>query len=163
MGLSTRQIVGAFAAALAGGLAGMFLFLILGLIVSEYVVVVLALAEAALLASLGGVWAANSLSSGGIRTRLLPVVGATETVAAIMAVVVLAVEALRSALLGPVLYVGIVCALVLALAATLAIGYFRTPDKGGNDAAFTGWLILAGILLVPAVFLVAWLVGLTGA
>jgi len=163
MGGSILQTLGVFFAALIGSALGLFLILTLVLIASEYVIFPLALVVGALLAALCAGWAANYLSPDGTRTQLLPVAGATEVVAVIVAIVLLAIPAFREALLGPVLYIGLACALALALVASLFTLRLRTAEKDSRDGAVTLALIALGVLLVPAVIFVAWLAGLTGA
>jgi hypothetical protein len=163
MGLSFPQALGAFLAALFAGALGMFLVLPLGLIVSEFVIFPLALVVGAVLAALGAGWASNRLSANGTRTQLLQVVGATEVVAAVIAVVLLASSEFRQALLGPVLSIGLFCALALALAATLATWRLRSLEKGSRDGLLTLGLLALAVLIVPGVIFVAWLAGLTGA
>src|SRR4051812_222340 len=132
MGLSFPQTLGAFLVGLLGSILGIFLVLPLGLIVSEFVIFPLALVVGAALAALGAGWASNLLSANGTRTQLLQVVGATEAVATVMAVILLASSEFRQALLGPVLYIGLFCALALALAATMATWRLRTLQKGSR-------------------------------
>lgn len=163
MGLSFPQALGAFLAALVGSALGLFLVLPLGLIATEWVIFPLALGVAALFAALAAGWAANWLAAGGPRTRLAQVVVATVVVAAVMAAILLATTAFRQALLGPVGYIGLFCALALALAATLATGRFRTPERASGEVLLTVGLLALAVLLVPGVLFVAWLAGLTGA
>ena len=150
-------------AALLGAAIGVYLVLPLGLIIVEYVIFPLALAVAAVLASLGAGWAGNRLASDHTRTQLLRVVGVTEAVAAVLAVVFLAIAALRLVLLGPVFYLGLFCALVLALTATIATGRFRSRQSASNDGRLTVWLLVLVVVSVPAVIFLAWLAGLAGA
>jgi hypothetical protein len=163
MGLSFPQALGAFLAALVGSALGLFLVLPLGLIAAELVVFPLALGVAALLAALAAGWAANWLAAGGTRTQLGQVVAATEAAAAVLAVSLLASATFQQALLGPVGYIGLICALALALAATLATGRLRTAKHRSGEVGLTVGLLLLAVLLVPGVLFVAWLAGLTGA
>jgi hypothetical protein len=163
MRVSLPQALVTFGAALIGSAVGIFLVLPLGLIASEFVIYPLALFVAALLASVGAGWAANFLSPDDTRTRLLHVAGATVGLAAIIAVVLLAIETFRVALLGPVIYIGVFSALVLALAASVAAWYFRTQEKGSRDGLITFGLIALAVLIVPVVIFLASLAGLIGA
>jgi hypothetical protein len=149
--------------ALIGSAAGIFLILPLGLIASEYVIFPLALGVAAILASLCAAWAGNFLAGDGTGSRLLRVVGATEGVAAIIAVLMLAGASLRLVLLGPLIYVAVACTLALAIAACVATWRFRGPGRAGGDARLTVGLLALAVVSVPAVIFIAWLAGLTGA
>jgi hypothetical protein len=155
--------VGTALVALFGSTIGIFLVLPLGLVVSEYVIFPLALGVATILGSLGAGWAGNWLAPNHTRTQLLRVVGVTEVVAAIVAVVVLANAALRLVLLGPLLYVGLSCILVLALAATIATWRFRSRERASRDGLLTLGLLVLAVVSVPVTIFLAWLAGLTGA
>jgi hypothetical protein len=150
-------------AALLGAAVGVFFVLPFGLIVVEYIIFPLSLAVAAVLASLAAGWVGNRLAADHTRTQLLPVVWATLAAAVVLAVLFLANAALRLVILGPVFYPGLVCALVLALAATIAAGRFRGRQTAGGDIRLTLLLLVAAVAGVPLVVFLAWLAGLAGA
>lgn len=165
-GTTTRRLafwVGTALAALFGSAISTFFVLPLGLAVSEFVIFPLALGVAAILASLGAGWAGNWLAPNRTCTQLLRVVGATEVAAAVLAVVVLTNAVLRLVLLGPLLYVGLSCILVLALTATVATWRFRSRERASRDGLLTLRLLVLAVVSVPVVVFLAWLAGLTGA
>jgi hypothetical protein len=155
--------IGTGLGALLGSAVGIFFVLPFGLIASEFVIFPLALGVAAILASLAAGWAGNWLASGRTRADLLRVVGVTELAATILAVGGLANSALRLVLLGPVIYVGLFCVLVLALTATAACWRFRTTKRAQSDGLITLGLLALAVVGVPVVVSLAWLVGLAGA
>jgi len=154
---------GTLAAALVCSVVGTFLILPLGLIVSEYVVFPLALGVTAVLASLGAGWAGNFLAGDGTRTQLTQVVGITLLTAAALAALFLINAGLRLVILGPVFYLGLTCALVLALAAALATWRMRSTQRGTRDGLLTLGLLAVVVASVPVVVFIAWLAGLAGA
>jgi hypothetical protein len=93
----------------------------------------------------------------------LRVVGVTEGVAAIIAVIVLAGASLRLVLLGPLIYVAVACACALAIAAGAATWRYRSAGRAAGDGLLTLGLLAFAMASVPATVFVAWLVGLTGA
>jgi hypothetical protein len=93
----------------------------------------------------------------------LRVVGVTEGVAAIIAVLVLSGASLRLVLLGPLIYVAIACACALAIAAGAATWRFRSAGMAARDGRLTLGLLALAIVSVPATVFIAWLAGLTGA
>jgi hypothetical protein len=152
-----------FLAGLAGSTLALGLVLPLGLIASEFVIFPLALGIAALFAALAAGWAANLLAVDGTRTRLLAAVGATEAIAFVMLAAILVIPVFRDAVLGPVIYIGLLCALIIALAATLFVWRLRGPERGPRDVMITLALVGLAVVSVPGVVFVAWLAGLTGA
>lgn len=155
--------VGTALSALIGGAIGIFFVLPFGLIASEFVIFPLALGVAAILASIGAGWIGNRFAADSTRTQLLAVVGVTESVAALIAVVVLVIEGLRAALLGPLLYLAIFCILALALAATIATWRLRSRETTSKDRVLTLGLLILAVVSVPVAIFLAWLAGLTGA
>jgi hypothetical protein len=160
---------GTFVIAFLGCLAGVFAMLPFGLVVTGWVVFPLALALGGLLGALGASWMATLLSHDGSRTRLLPVVLATE-----VAVVVTALLLVGSLALGtnvgpgvqavPAIVLGAAGSLVPALVATLAAGRLRSSDRVFEaDVRLTLVLLALAVVGVPAVFLLASAAGLTGA
>lgn len=154
-------VLGIFASALIGSALGIFVVLPLGLIASEFVIFPLALGVSAILASVCAAWAGNFLSGDGTRTRLLQVVGATEGVAAVIAVLVLAGSSFRLVLLGPLIYVAVVCVVALAIAAGVATWRFRNAERSAGDGRLTLVLLALAVVSVPAAIFIAWLAGLT--
>jgi hypothetical protein len=155
--------LGTFAAALIGSAVGILTDLPLGLIASEFVIFPLALGVSAILASVCAAWAGNFLAGDGTSTRLLQVVGVTEVVAAIMAVLVLAGASLRLVLLGPLIYVAVACACALAIGAGLATWRFRGAERAAGDGRLSLGLLVLAVVSVPAIIFIAWLAGLAGA
>ena len=155
--------LGTALAALVGAGVGVFFVLPLGLIVVEYVIFPLALFVGAVLASRAASWVGNRLAPGTNRARLSRVAGVTLAAAAVLAALLLAGSALRLVLLGPVFYVGLFSAVVLALAATLAAARFRSAQPASSDRRLALWLLVLAVLSVPAAIFLAWLAGLAGA
>jgi hypothetical protein len=156
------SVLGLFAAALICSVAGTFFVLPLGLVASEYVIFPLALFVAGIFAALGASWAGNFLAGDGSCTRLLHVVGITEAGAALLALLFLAVADVREALLGPVFYPGLFCALALAVVAAIATVRFRRR-KRNKDRLITVMLVVLAVVSVPVAIFLAWLAGLAGA
>jgi hypothetical protein len=156
--------IGTFIITLIVTLVGMLGVLIFGLIVAEVIIFPLALIIAAALAALSAGWAATLLARDGMRTDLWAVLGVTEAVAVIFAVVVLATLALRNLLFGPVFGIGLVSSLILTLSAVIAAGRFRRPiTQSQGDIKMTIILLVLAVLSIPLVIWLASLVGLAGA
>ena len=153
-----------FLVALIGAMSGLFLLLPLGLVVHELVIFPLALAIAALLAAIAANWAGSGLARDETRTRLLPVVGATEGVALVALLVVIANFALRLAIFNRIMIIAVFCGLMLALGATVATWRFRrSKESPSSDGLLTLALLGLAVVAVPVVIFVASLFGLTGA
>lgn len=156
-------------AALLGSMVGMILVLPFGLVVSEVVIFPVAAAISALLAALCGGWAATGLAPDRSRTRLLPAVGASEVVAVLVAMLLLAYLGFSQAALPrvvavPPLMLGTAAAVVLAVGATLAAWRFRSAEgRTPDDVRLTLVLLALGLAGVLAAFFLASLAGLTGA
>jgi len=160
--LRLPSVLGIFAASLICSVVGTFFVLPLGLIASEYVIFPLSLFVAGMFAALGAGWAGNFLVGDGTRTRLLHVVGVTVAGAALLAILFLAMAELRDALLGPVFYPGLFCALALAVMAAIATMTFRRRSRN-KDRLLTALLVALAVVSVPVAIFFAWLAGLTGA
>jgi small-conductance mechanosensitive channel len=162
-------VLGTFLLATFGALAGTLLVLPFGLVVVEQIVYPLAAAVGALLAALGAGWAATLLARDGTCTRLLPVVGATEAVALVVAALVLAYLALDVASRPRVLAVtpftlGLIGSLLLGTAATVAAWRLRAPRRSlRDDARLTVLLVALALAAVPLMLFLAGLAGLAGA
>jgi hypothetical protein len=158
---------GIFAAALASAVIGIFVVLPFGLIVHELVILPLALLVGGLLAGAGASWAGTRLGSEPTRPHLLAVVAAAESVAAVLALLIVAIavaDAARPAqLLPPPGAMGIAAALALAIAASLAALRFREPRGAGSQTRLLSALLALAVLSIPATIVVAALFGLTGA
>jgi hypothetical protein len=159
--------LGIFAAALASAVIGIFVVLPFGLVVHELVILPLALLVGGLLAGAGASWAGTRLDSGPTRPRLPAVVAVSESVAAALASIVVALSAADARqpaqLLPPPGVVGIAAGLTLALAAGLAAMRFREPRGVGAQTRMFVTLLAVAVLSVPATIVVAALFGLTGA
>jgi len=157
-----------FLVALACAVVGIFLMLPLGLVVQDAVVLPLATVVGALLAALGAGWAGTRLARDGTRTRLLPLVGATEGAAVLLALILVGLQAVEEAqparFLPPPGVIGLVVGLLLALCASLAAWRLRTPaGAASGDVQLT--LLLLGLVIVgvPGVIAIAAFFGLVGA
>jgi hypothetical protein len=155
--------LGILVAALVISITSLFLLLPLGLIVVEFINFPLALGVTALLAAIVASWAGNFLARDQTRTNILRVVGVTEIVAAVITLVFL-IGSIRDALLGPLIYIGLISALVLALSATAATSFFRiTAQDSKGEIRLTLGLLALAIISIPLVIGLASLFGLTGA
>jgi hypothetical protein len=156
-----------FTAALASAVIGIFVVLPFGLVVHELVILPLAALVGGLLASAGAIWAGARLMAGPTWPRPLAVVVATESVAAMLALLIVAlaaVDAPRPAqLLPPPSAIGMAAALALALAASMAALRFREPRGAGSQARLLVMLLGLAVVSLPATIAVAALLGLTGA
>ncbi len=155
--------IGTFLLALVISLVALVLLLPLGLIAVERISFPLALGVAALLTAVVASWAGNFLAGDQTRTQILKVVGVTELVAAVIVLVVLLSPA-SAALFGPLIYIGLLSALLLAVGATVATAVFRTTNQQPtHERRLTLVLLILAILSVPVVIAIASLFGLTGA
>jgi hypothetical protein len=160
--LKTPVWVSGFVLTLLVTLVVMLFGLTLGLIVAEFIIFPLALILAALAAALSAGWVGTLWARDGTRSRLLSVIGLTELVALILAVLVLV--GLRSLLLGPVFWIGVVSSVILSLSAMGAMGRFREPaGQEHHDLRLTIGLAVAALVSIPLVIWLADLAGLAGA
>ena len=164
------QRSGILAAALLGGNVGGMLILPFGLVLVEFVVFPLTFCIAGIFAAIDAGWAGHLLVPG--RSRLLPILGASEVAAAAVSVLLLAVlalvrpqspaEAPALFLPSPVVLLGI-GVVFIALSAGWAAWRCRSPEsRPGRDAAITLGLLALAVLLVVATLFVAGLFGLAG-
>ena len=154
-----------FIAALVVGGIGLLLVATLGLIVVEWIAFPLALVVGALLAALSAGWVGTWLAGDGSRTRLVAVIAAVEAVGLALVLAVLVSAAFRDALLGPIIGIVVVCSLLLAATATVATWGYRRPAKPlpMGDLSLTLTLLVVAAVSVPAVVMLATVVGLGGA
>ena len=134
-------------------MAGALPIFVLGLFVPGYTVLPLTILLAGLFSALGAAWMANLLHYGRSTSDLLPIVGFTESAAAML---VVASFALTFGLMVvwpfpafPLLFVG----LILALVSTIASWRFRKAERSlGKDAWLTlgmvGGALLAAVVAV---------------
>jgi hypothetical protein len=134
--------IGVPVAAALGGFIGGYVVLPWGLVTPFFIVAPLGVGIGALLAALGGSWAGTLLSPDGTRTRLLPVVLASEASAA-LAVIVLVVPMLPVPLIIRFAF----GTAIIALGTSWATWRYRGPGEPmGRRSAIT--LALAAVVLI---------------
>jgi hypothetical protein len=140
--MKTFWRIGVPIAAVLGGFIGGYVVLPWGLVTPFFIVAPLATGIGALLAALGGSWAGTLLSPDGTRTRLLPVVLASEVTAALAVILLVA-----PILLGPLILRFSFGTVIIALGASWATWRFRGP-RGSMDRGAAITLVLAMIVLI---------------
>lgn len=140
--MTTFWRIGVPVAAVLGGFIGGYVVLTWGLVTPFFIVAPLAAGIGALIAALGGSWAGTLLSPDGTRTRLLPVVLASEVTAALAVIVLIA-----PMLPGPLIFRFALATLIIALGASWATWRFRGP-RGRMDRGAAITLVLAVIVLI---------------
>ncbi len=136
------------------------LVLTLGLVLHEFIVWPLAFGVGALFAAIGAGWVGTLLASDHTRSRLLSVVGVSEAIAAVVAVIGLVLRrlpGLEVPLFGSMVLSGTMLfglgMVPVALGASWATRRFRSsgPHRLGKDVGITmGLLALAALALVGA-------------
>ncbi len=144
------------------------LVLTLGLVLHGFIVWFLAFGAGAVFAAIGASWVGTLLASDHTRTRLLCIVGVTEAIAAVVAVIgflLLRIPAVGSSIFGQILDLSLLLGMVIvALAASWATGHLRGPRLHlGRDVLTTLGLVGLSMLGVVGTLYVANLFGLAGA
>lgn len=140
---------GIFLAALLAGMAGAFPVFVLGLFVPGYTVLPLTVFLAGMFSALGAAWMANLLRPDRSTSDLLPIVGITESAAALLLVAMFALT------FGPMIvwpfpaFPLIFVVLTLALVSTVTSWRFRKAGRSlGKDAWLTLGMVGAALLIV---------------
>lgn len=119
-----------------------------GLVAPEVVVFPLAMSVGAIFAAIAASWTGyRLLPPDGSRSRLLPIVGATEAAAIVVTVGLLALPLVLKYPPASPIYVFLVCAGIIALGATVATRLLRTTEeRPGRDRRITACLLILAIL-----------------
>jgi hypothetical protein len=159
-------------ALLSGAVLALFIFLF-GLIVPEAIIFPLTFGIGAIFAAIGASWVGNRLATERTRSRLLPIVGISETTAVVVAVGLLALMlnhlptpgfVIERSGMAPGRIVDVVLGMVfIALSASWATWRFRSSERRtGRDAAIMLGLVGLSILIFIATLYTASLFGLVG-
>jgi hypothetical protein len=159
-------------ALLSGTVLALFIFLF-GLIVPEAIIFPLTFGIGAIFAAIGASWVGNRLATERTRSRLLPIVGISETTAVVVAVGLLALMlnhlptpgfVIERSGMAPGRIVDVVLGMVfIALSASWATWRFRSSERRtGRDAAIMLGLVGLSILIFVATLYTASLFGLVG-
>ena len=158
-----------FIAALVVSIAGSIPVFATGLIVHEAVSNSLTMVVMGLLAAISSSWLSNIFTIGSKRSRLLPIVGASEIVAAILALAYFFVTMSPAApelhrLFSVNIFLLVVWGVLLSASACLAAWHFRSSTLNPKRDAITSLALLGlAIVAVVATIAIASLFGLTGA
>ena len=151
-----------FILSLIVGSLGLFL-LPLGLIVPPFILFPLLLGVVALLSSLGARWVSAPLVSSQSYSRLLPVVGITESTAACLAVVLLVFFKLVDQVLLPLILPFGVFTLIIVSRANWATWRYRSAERVlTRDILVTAGMVVLGALVFVGAYLLCVRLGLIG-
>lgn len=141
--------VGVFLVALLAGMVGAIPVFVLGLFVPGYTVLPLTVFLAGLFSALGAAWMANFLHPDRSSSDLLPIVGFTESAAALLVVAMFALTFGLMVVWPFPAFPLLLVVLALALAGTIASWRFRKAARSlGKDAWLTLGMVGAALLIV---------------
>ena len=159
-----RRWIVTFLAALLVSFISLFMLMPLGLGVSFFVVLPLALLLAALLAALTAGWIGTWLATDGTRTRLGPTIVSMEAMAVVLALLFITLVVLRVTIFVPPIRTLVISSLLLGLSASVAAERFRRSAQArDHDVLLTAALLALAVVSVPLAIFFASLFGLTGA
>lgn len=153
--------------ALVAGVIGLAQVASLMLVISPVVTVPLMMAVGGMFAALGAAWAGNILAPDRSGSRLLPIVGAAEAAALLLAVAILGLAVVLdpagSSAPDPLFPILAVSVLILTTGASLATWRFRYQERRlGRDALATVGLFAATVVVIVVAIVLSFALGLVG-